>query len=700
MKKKLALTLALVLLTAAVQPAATAGALQATPTPFAVTVDGKTAAFDAYNIEGANYFKLRDLAYTLSGTPKQFGVGWDSAYNAIRLTSGQAYIPVGGEMTKKDNDIKTAAPTSARIFLDGKEVFFTAYTIDGSNYFKLRDIGRAFNFGVVWDSAGQTIAITTSGGYTADMAFDYSMEIASYNAKSAAFTTPAPAALGITVRDESGATGVVLTAAANGSKTDFYLNALAAGHRLTFSGSRIKAAADRLGGTTADIPVSGGAFTITPKPISADKPEDEIITVTLSDNTFINIHTVNDYMPTMHITTGTLKPQAGVYSFTVDRFLLRVSTEGKIVYYRNMGFLSGHNVENFKAQDTADGRFYTFFTELNPGMRGMGFVSGMYVVMDENYREVNYITLAASSGQHHTHGEGYLDDHEFLLLGRTHWISLSYTPVLANNLKGLGIGGGNTAYVQACIIQEVQDGKVLHEYHMTDYPELYAAAKENTRFDTGTGKTPGDYMDYTHINSIFVDPKDGNLLVSMRSQYALYKFDRETGEILWALGGDLNQFSGLDAFKDAAGNLFIGQHYAQVVNKAIAGDDSTITVFDNHTSYQSNTTRVFTIKLDETNKTAAATVLSGSDLDKLTPLKHWATHCASFEMVTKDSCFMGWGSNITTDMNLATIGTHALLTDYNLAANQITFELSIDRNTNHADSKDPCFSYRVYKNAD
>ena len=49
---------------------------------------------------------------------------------------------------------------------DGSEVQFTAYHIEGNNYFKLRDIGEAFDFGVDWDEAAATIRIDTSKGYT------------------------------------------------------------------------------------------------------------------------------------------------------------------------------------------------------------------------------------------------------------------------------------------------------------------------------------------------------------------------------------------------------------------------------------------------------------------------------------------------------------------------------------------------------
>jgi|GEM_PF-3591666 len=140
--------------------------LTANPTASTVLVNGKNVAFDAYNINGNNYFKLRDLAYILSGTEKQFDVGWDGANNAISLTSGQSYTVVGGEMQGKGAGAKTPAPTTSKIIKDGAEVSFTAYNIEGNNYFKLRDIGAAFNFGVTWDGAKNTIVIDTSIGYT------------------------------------------------------------------------------------------------------------------------------------------------------------------------------------------------------------------------------------------------------------------------------------------------------------------------------------------------------------------------------------------------------------------------------------------------------------------------------------------------------------------------------------------------------
>ncbi|MDR1640705.1 MAG: copper amine oxidase N-terminal domain-containing protein [Clostridiales bacterium] len=141
-------------------------ALTAQPTASKVLVNGKEVAFGAYNISGFNYFKLRDLAYALSGTPKQFEVGWDAKAEAITLTSGKAYTVAGGELEANGAGIKTPVATSSLISINGKAASLAAYNIDSFNYFQLRDIGKAFNFSVGWEAASSTITIDTSKGYT------------------------------------------------------------------------------------------------------------------------------------------------------------------------------------------------------------------------------------------------------------------------------------------------------------------------------------------------------------------------------------------------------------------------------------------------------------------------------------------------------------------------------------------------------
>ncbi|REK52641.1 MAG: hypothetical protein C6W55_15660 [Thermobacillus sp.] len=148
------------------EPAAEDREVMALPQTANVTVDGKTVAFHAYAINGNLYLKLRDLAMVLSGTDKPFEVKWDGARNAISLISGESYTPVGGELARSENRMAvTATPNRSKIYVDGREMQFTAYTIGGNNYFKLRDIARTFNIGVTWDAAAKMVGLDTQQDY-------------------------------------------------------------------------------------------------------------------------------------------------------------------------------------------------------------------------------------------------------------------------------------------------------------------------------------------------------------------------------------------------------------------------------------------------------------------------------------------------------------------------------------------------------
>lgn len=142
---------------------ATAPPESAIPSASKTHVNGNEVSLDAYNIGGNNYFKLRDLAFVLNGTEKQFNVAWDSGKNAVSMYSQTPYTVVGGEMTAGKNGAKKPALAQAKIDVDGKETELTAYNIDGSNYFKLRDIAKIFDFGVAWDGM---IVINTAEKYT------------------------------------------------------------------------------------------------------------------------------------------------------------------------------------------------------------------------------------------------------------------------------------------------------------------------------------------------------------------------------------------------------------------------------------------------------------------------------------------------------------------------------------------------------
>lgn len=139
--------------------------VDAMPSCVSVLVNGKLIAFDAYTVQDNNYFKLRDIATALSGTEMQFDVTWNSVRKTIDIQSGQNYTGMGGELATGSADIQMAIRNMDRVYLDGVEIAPLIYTIAGSNYFKLRDIGALFDFSVTWDGASQTISIVTTNRY-------------------------------------------------------------------------------------------------------------------------------------------------------------------------------------------------------------------------------------------------------------------------------------------------------------------------------------------------------------------------------------------------------------------------------------------------------------------------------------------------------------------------------------------------------
>ena len=157
MKKPLALILVLLLL-AGLAPAARGENVRLSSQ--ALTVDGRSADCEYYNIDNSNYFKLRDIAFLLNGTESQFSVDYDEAAKAMKIATGEAYAPMGDELGKGKDLSSTAVVSSQTVLVNGKaRSDLKAYNIGGYNYFKLRDLSGALGFGVGYDDQTRTIRI-------------------------------------------------------------------------------------------------------------------------------------------------------------------------------------------------------------------------------------------------------------------------------------------------------------------------------------------------------------------------------------------------------------------------------------------------------------------------------------------------------------------------------------------------------------
>lgn len=151
----------------------------AEPSSSKVVINKTDVSIVAVNIDGHNYFKLRDLAMALSGSEKQFEVdysfddlGYGPTNKSVNIATKMSYTPVGGELSPLSTGVESVIVPLAstvqqvtKLFIDGNETAFDFYTINGNNYFKLRDIAKALDFNVAWESTSNTVLMDTASGY-------------------------------------------------------------------------------------------------------------------------------------------------------------------------------------------------------------------------------------------------------------------------------------------------------------------------------------------------------------------------------------------------------------------------------------------------------------------------------------------------------------------------------------------------------
>jgi len=141
-------------------------AIRVVPTSQRLTVDGVEQNAEIYNIDGSNYFKLRDVAMMLNGSSSQFSVSYDGASNSISIVTGEPYEPNGTELqliTREEMTRKaaTAESSAQSLLINGAPVALPAFNIGGNNYVGLRNLGSALGFGVTYDEDSATMIVTS-----------------------------------------------------------------------------------------------------------------------------------------------------------------------------------------------------------------------------------------------------------------------------------------------------------------------------------------------------------------------------------------------------------------------------------------------------------------------------------------------------------------------------------------------------------
>ena len=124
-------------------------------------VNGERVTVTGYTVNDSNYFKVRDIAMLLRNTPSKFNVSWDGNLNAIMIDTHKDYVAIGGELSSEIEQDMNVVENNTPIYVDGHRTAITAYNINGSSYFKIRDIADATGFEIQWDGNSQTINLIT-----------------------------------------------------------------------------------------------------------------------------------------------------------------------------------------------------------------------------------------------------------------------------------------------------------------------------------------------------------------------------------------------------------------------------------------------------------------------------------------------------------------------------------------------------------
>jgi hypothetical protein len=239
---------------------------------------------------------------------------------------------------------------------------------------------------------------------------------------------------------------------------------------------------------------------------------------------------------------------------------LILDDRGRVVWFHP---LDTRGVTDFRVQRYRGRPVLTWWRGRPTGGKG----DGNYAIFDSSYRRVAQVRP----------GHGLVGDiHEFAI-----------TPQNTALLTIFHRMRRNGRVVSEGVLQEldIASGRVLFEWHSIDHVALSESY-------TPLPHKPRIPYDYFHINSIDVDT-DGNLLVSARNTHAVYKIDRNTGKILWRLGGKRSDFT------FGPGARFAWQHDARRL------PDGTLSLFDNEAAPQiGRESRAIVLRLDMRHRRA------------------------------------------------------------------------------------------------
>ncbi|MCL5995571.1 MAG: aryl-sulfate sulfotransferase [Chloroflexi bacterium] len=296
---------------------------------------------------------------------------------------------------------------------------------------------------------------------------------------------------------------------------------------------------------------------------------------------------------------------------TVNSYLMILDNRGELVYYKELP--TGQSYTDFKKQPNG------LLTYFDGALTEIGGGNGIYRVLDSSYNLVD--------GYHA--GNGYrADSHDILLLPNDHALLMIYHE---ESMDMTAHGGKPDAKFTDYVVQELDRSRnVVFQWRASEYltyTETYA-------------DLTGANVDPYHGNSIEVLP-DGNFLISLRHFSQIIKLNRQTGDIIWRMGGRYNDFT----FANDDG--FSYQHDARWL------PNGRMTVFDNGNQRSPPFSRAVEYEVDETNMIVTRTWQYSHDPSI------YGAYMGNAQRLPDDNTWIGWGgprpiaSEVTPDGKLA-----------------------------------------------
>ena len=184
-------------------------------------------------------------------------------------------------------------------------------------------------------------------------------------------------------------------------------------------------------------------------------------------------------------------------------------------------------------------------------------------------------------------------------------------------------------------IQEIKDDTVVWEWLSSEHDDMQQLITTYENMGLLAPISP-EYYDSVHINSIDINPLNGNVVFSSRSLDAIIEINRTTGNIEWVFGGENNQFtvtSENGKYNDGTPAI-AKQHDAKLATTETGKLQLTLY---NNSEPGNQSSRGMTYNLNTEEKTAEL-------ISEVTDTNQQAVYTGSYETLDNGS-LVGWGMN-------------------------------------------------------